>query len=65
MPRLRAVLSQVDSNLINVRVIDPRKAIKNVRIMASDYVALAMLGRCLAEISSEAPGLSFDILSRG
>ncbi len=62
LPKLRAVLAQVDSDLINVRVMDPRKAVRTVRVMASDYVALAMLGRCLAEISMEAPGLSFDIL---
>jgi LysR family transcriptional regulator, nod-box dependent transcriptional activator len=62
LPRLRAVLAHVDSNLINLRVIDPRKALRNVRIMASDYVALAMLGRCLAEISAEASGISFDIV---
>jgi LysR family nod box-dependent transcriptional activator len=62
LPRLRAVLAHVDSNLINLRVIDPRKALRNVRVMVSDYVALAMLARCLAEISTEAPGISFDIV---
>jgi LysR family transcriptional regulator, nod-box dependent transcriptional activator len=62
LPRLRAVLAHVDSDLINLRVIDPRKALRNIKIMASDYVALAMLGRCLAEISTEAPGISFDIV---
>jgi DNA-binding transcriptional LysR family regulator len=62
LPRLRAVLAHVDKDLINLRVTDPRKAIRNIKIMASDYVALAMLGRCLAEISTEAPGISFDIV---
>ena len=59
---MRAVLAHVDKDLINLRVTDPRKAIRNIKIMASDYVALAMLGRCLAEISTEAPGISFDIV---
>ena len=62
LPRLRAVLAHVDNDLINLRVTDPRKAVRNIKIMASDYVALAMLGRCLAEISAEAPGVTFDIV---
>jgi LysR family transcriptional regulator, nod-box dependent transcriptional activator len=62
LPRLRAVLAHVDNDLINLRVTDPRKAVRNIKIMASDYVALAMLGRCLAEISAEAPGITFDIV---
>ena len=62
LPKLRAILAQVDSNLINVRVGDPRKAHRLVRIMASDYVALTMLGRCFAAVSAEAPGITFDVV---
>ena len=62
LPKVRAILAQVDNNLLRDRNIDPRVVRRDVRIMASDYVALTVLGPGLAKIASEAPGLHFEIV---
>lgn len=62
LPKVRAILAQVDNNLLRDRNIDPRAVQRDVRIMASDYVALTVLGPGLAKIASEAPGLHFEIV---
>lgn len=62
LPRLRELLARIDFDILEKSGNDPSAARRRIRIMASDYVSLVMLGPCLAKLSAHAPGLVFDIV---
>lgn len=62
LPRVRSILANIESEVMSVASPDPTKESRLIRIMASDYVASAVLAEGLARISENAPGLDFEIV---
>ncbi|WP_242526320.1 LysR family transcriptional regulator [Novosphingobium sp. KA1] len=58
---VRAVLEQIRSTITVAPPFDPATAERQIRIMASDYSTQVLLADAIAEISSEAPGIRFEI----
>ncbi|MEO1190942.1 MAG: LysR family transcriptional regulator [Pseudomonadota bacterium] len=61
LPRIRSILGRVEDEIIGGSILEPRDATRHIRLMASDYVSLTALAPGLAQLSREAPGLTFEI----
>ncbi len=61
LPSLRSILGRIDSEVIGGAPINPQDAVRHIRLMASDYVALTKLASGLDALGREAPGLTFEI----
>ncbi|MCB1387890.1 MAG: LysR family transcriptional regulator [Rhodobacteraceae bacterium] len=60
-PKVRAVLMQIDGAIIQPPEFDPATVERTIRILASDYVAIAVLYEAIREIRRKAPKLTIVI----
>ncbi|WP_317929561.1 LysR family transcriptional regulator [Halioxenophilus sp. WMMB6] len=60
---VREVMLKIRSNIINKRTFDPATAVRHFRIASADFIITVLLQDVLREIQSEAPGLTFEIMT--
>lgn len=62
LPEVRAILARIEGGVLSRCSVSPAMAKRHIRFMASDYVSLTALAPGLRQLSTEAPGLTFDIV---
>lgn len=59
--KVRAALMQIDGTIIRPPEFDPATVVRNIRIVASDYVVIAELAQAIRVIRAKAPNLSITL----
>jgi LysR family nod box-dependent transcriptional activator len=62
-PVIRAILMQIETNVLSNPEFDPVTSTRRFRLMASDFVCLVAARHALIAISRVAPGMQFDIVA--
>lgn len=59
--RVRAALVQIDGTIIQAPEFDPATVVRTIRIIASDFITIAVLKDAIRRIAAAAPGLTIVI----
>lgn len=59
--KVRAALVQIDGTIIQAPEFNPATAERTIRIIASDFITISLLGRVVRKIAEQAPGVTLVI----